>query len=468
LLQPTQQRSPNVAPIAPFHEEHKPLWEGESFPQASWGPGDISHFDRDAILDRTSQHVNRGLARLAKLLQAHVEVASEGARVYDELGQTYLDCGGYAVFIHGHRHPKIVAAVQRQLNAHPLATRVLLNPGLALAAEALARVAPPGLPYVLFTNSGAEAVEAALKLACLNGKTVLVSATNSFHGKTTGALSVTGRPAFRDPFHSLLTDVQFVPFGDAAALESLLAEATGRACVILEPIQAEAGVILPPDGYLRDVRGLCDRYGALFVADEIQTGCGRTGSWWALDRERVIPNILLAGKGLGGGVVPVAALIASADVFEPFNRDPLLHTSTFAGNPLATAAALAAVQVLVEDGLVERARELGAFLLDRLTTILSDHGSPVVRSVRGAGLLIGIEFDSERSAGSFMMELLRRRVVTCHSLNSHRVVRLTPPAILSPDECEWLFEAVREAALAVNVPPRVLGTPADSPPSRKA
>ena len=402
--------------------------------------------DRDAVLAKTAKHVNRGLARLASLMQVHLEVSSEGARVFDEAGTAYLDCGGYAVFFHGHRHPKIVAAVRHQLDTHPLATRAMLSPTLALAAEALARVAPPGLEYVLFTNSGAEAVEAALKLACAHGKTVRVSTTGGFHGKTTGALSVTGRPAFREPFQPLLAETCFVPFGDAAALEQALAAAKGRACLILEPIQAEAGVILPPAGYLRAARNLCDRYGAMFIADEIQTGCGRTGHWWALDREGVIPDILLGGKALGGGVIPVAALVANAAVFEPFNRDPLLHTSTFAGNPLASAAALAAIQVIEDDGLVVRARDLGAALLDRLTTILLETCPDHVRAVRGAGLLIGIEFDSERTAGTFIVELLRRRVVTCHSLNAHRVVRLTPPAILSRDECDWLYGAAEEAA----------------------
>jgi putrescine aminotransferase len=405
---------------------------------------------REGVLESYRRHLNSGYARLAEYMALPVEVRSEGALVFDERGETYLDCGGYGVFILGHRHPHVVEAVRAQLDRHPLSTRVLLSAELAQAATALAEIAPEGLQYVLFTNSGAEATEAGLKIARLNGKRHFVSTHGGFHGKTFGALSVTGRPRFQDPFQPLLTETTFVPYGRADALEETLATLDrGQAAVIVEPVQGEGGVIVPPQGYLRAVRGICDRYDALLILDEIQTGLGRLGAWWGADREGIVPDVLLVGKGLSGGVVPVAAAVCTAGSFEPLNRDPLLHTSTFAGNPLAMAAARAAIEAIGSDGLIERADALGRRLLDQVREIIRTTCPAAVRDVRGAGLLIGIEFAADDLAGEFMLELMHRRVVVSHSLNSHRVVRLTPPAILDDSQEAWLLEALLHAATAV-------------------
>jgi putrescine aminotransferase len=264
-----------------------------------------------------------------------------------------------------------------------------------------------------------------------------------------GALSVTGKPAYRTPFEPLMPDVSFVPFGDANALSDALDRYGDRACVIVEPVQAEGGVIVPPDGYLRDVRTACDRAGALMILDEIQTGCGRLGTWWGADREGISPDMLLAGKALGGGVMPVAAVVATPEVFAPLDRDPLLHTSTFGGNPLAMAAVRETLAVIREENLPARAGELGDRILQRCRRIVAECCPGLVTDVRGVGLLIGIEFRVDHVAGNFILELLRRNVLVCHSLNAHRVVRMTPPAILSDEECLWLLEALREAAAAV-------------------
>src|SRR5262249_30366362 len=209
---------------------------------------------------------------------------------------------------------------------------------LAGAAQALARVAPAGLRYVWFGSSGAEVVDAAIKLCRLNGRRTMVVADSAFHGKTFGALSLSGRRRYRDPFEPLVPGVVRVPFGDAAAVVEAVAGRPGECAVLLEPVQSEGGVRLPADGYLADVREACDAAGALLVVDEISTGMGRLGSWWGVDSDGVSPDILLAGKALGGGVVPVSAVVATAAVYEPLNRDPLLHTSTFGGNPLAASA----------------------------------------------------------------------------------------------------------------------------------
>jgi len=405
---------------------------------------------RSTVLDLYRRHVNRGFARLAEFMAVPVEVRSAGSLVFDGAGDAYLDCGGYGVFIHGHCHPVVVQAVREQLERHPLSTRVLLNPEMAAAAASLVNVSPVGLEYVLFTNSGAEATEAGLKLARLNGKRRIIATHNGFHGKTLGALSVTGRPRFQDPFPPLLFQASFVHFGDADAVRRELATAGEECAVIVEPVQGEGGVNVPPPGYLRELREACDRSGALLILDEIQTGLGRLGAWWGADREGVVPDVLLVGKGLSGGVVPVAAAVATAAVFEPLNRDPLLHTSTFAGSPLAMAAAQASVAVIRDEGLVERSRVLGERLLSSVRDILLNTCPGQVRDIRGLGLLIGIEFTADDVAGDFMLELVNRKVLVSHSLNSNNVVRLTPPAILNDLQVEWLLDAILGAATVIH------------------
>ncbi len=392
--------------------------------------------------------MNRGLARLAQLMSSPLEVRSSGCHVYDAEGRAYLDCGGYGVFILGHCHPAVVQAATRQLSTHPVATRLFLSPELAAAAEAVAAVAPAGLEYVWFGNSGAEATEAGIKLARLNGARTLVAMQSGFHGKTLGALSVTGRPLFRDPFEPLLPSVRFVPFGDVAALAVVL-DGTDKACVVLEPVQAEGGVNIPPPGYLKAVEQACRSHGAFLVLDEIQTGLGRLGHWWGADREDVVPDVLLTGKALGGGVLPVSAVVASPEAFAEFNRDPYLHTSTFGGSPLAAATARATIETIHREGIVEKSRDLGARLLRRLGAAVEHWRPDVVADVRGEGLLIGLEFAAEHLAGEFVLEMINRRVLVSHSLNANRVVRFTPPALLTDDHVDQVSDATAAGVRSV-------------------
>jgi putrescine aminotransferase len=399
--------------------------------------------------DLMRDHVNRGMARVLKLLGAAEEASSAGAIVTAADGTRYLDCGGYGVFLLGHCHPAVVRAVVDQVRRHPLATHALLEPKIAIAAEALSSVTPDGLDYVCFTNSGAEAVELGIKVARANGRSRLVSTKRGFHGKTTGALSVTGRPGYREPFQPLLPGVEFVEYGDAAALSRAL-DRGEPATVILEPIQGEGGVRIPPPGYLAEARAACDRTGGLLIMDEVQTGLGRTGTMWGSDAEGVVPDILLAGKILGGGVIPVGAMVTTAPLYEPFNRDPLLHSSTFGGSPVAAAAVTAAISAIREENLVARAAELGERLKKLVEGALAETCAAIVRDVRGRGLLIGIEFSSASLAADVMSELLSRGVLTSYTLNSHDVLRFTPPATLTPDEVDWLVSALRESCQAVH------------------
>ena len=402
---------------------------------------------RDQVLDRYTRHVNKSLASLARLTGAPVEVAAAGSKVQGSDGHTYLDCGGFGVFLLGHCHPAVVAAVSEQLARNPLATRLFLNPELAQAAEDLAGITPNGLDYIFLTNSGAEATEVGLKLARLADKRHLIAMHGGFHGKTLGALSVTGKAQYRDPFAPLLPMVDFVEFGDLAALHAVL---TAQSVVLLEPVQAEGGVRLPPEGYLAQVRQACTEAGAVMILDEIQSGMGRLGAWWGADLAGVTPDLLLAGKILGGGVMPVGGVAATAELFAPLNADPLLHSSTFAGNPLAAAAVTATIGAIKSEGLIQRARELGPQVRGAAADAVKAHCPHLVTEVRDQGLLIGIDFVSAEAATEVLIGLLDEHVIASYSLNSGNVLRLTPPAVLDAADLGWLERALISAAVHVS------------------
>ncbi len=397
------------------------------------------------------RHLSGGRARLAEMLGGHIEVESRGAWLYMSNGERYLNAGGYGVFLTGARHPIVMAHVEQQLHTHPVASRLFFEPMAARAAELLTATTPDGLNRVHFSSSGAEATEAAIKIARLNGRGHLISMVGGYHGKTMGALSVTAKSVFQDPFRPLLPDVTHVPYNDSAALEQALIAHPESACVILEPVQAEAGVIIPAPGYLREVRDLCTRWGALLVLDEIQTGLGRVGAWWGANREEVTPDILLSGKGLGGGVLPVSATITSDRVFAVLDRDPLLHTSTFSSAPITMAAACGAILAIHEEGLVQRAATIGEQILPELRRITDNYLAGHGCSVRGTGLLIGVDIADPGLAGELLLDLVGKNVVGNLSLNSDHVLRFTPPAILTDAEIEFFLERYARAAEATAV-----------------
>jgi putrescine aminotransferase len=423
---------------------------------------DHAHTDRAHIARLYREHLSVGRSVLGTVLGGMLETASDGAWISTEDGRRYLDFGGYGVFILGHRHPAVTAAVHRQVDTHPLASRVFLEPVAARAAQALAARTPAGLDHVHFVNSGAEATEAGLKLARAHGHTALVSTAGGYHGKTLGALSATANPKYQLPFQPLLPDSTAVPYGDADAMAAVLARLGDRACVIVEPVQGEGGVRIPPPGYLAEVSRLCRTYGAFLIVDEIQTGLGRLGTWWGMDpgprpgagrgaRDSATadPDVLLVGKGLSGGVVPVAAMVATAAAYRPFSRDPYLHTSTFAASPIACAAALATVETLDREDVVSRAAALGIRLLAGVRAACAPYSRGLVREVRGRGLLIGLEFTADQAVGELILELVERGVLVNHSLNATRVLRLTPPAIAGEEEVRLFLGALAEALRVV-------------------
>jgi putrescine aminotransferase len=398
-----------------------------------------------SVAELCRTHFGSSRAVLGSVLGGMAEIRSEGAWIDATDGRRYLDFGGYGVFLLGHRHPAVTAAVHRQLDVHPMSSRVFFEPVALRAAAALAETTPGDLSMVHFVNSGAEATEAALKLARANGKTAMITMHNGFHGKTLGALSVTAKDKYQDPFRPLLPDVAAVPFGDASALATALTAVAGRGCVIVEPVQGEGGVQIPPAGYLREVATLCRGYGALLVVDEIQTGLGRLGSWWGIDAEGVVPDILLVGKGLSGGVVPIAAMVATPQVYAPFANDPYLHSSTFAASPLACAAATATIEAMRAENLPRRAAVLGDALLSGLGRIVDASPARDRIAVRGRGLLLGVELSEPGAVGELFLNLVDRGVLANHSLNSSTVLRFTPPAIITDTEVETFLSAFADA-----------------------
>ncbi|TDR45629.1 putrescine aminotransferase [Tahibacter aquaticus] len=406
--------------------------------------------DVEEVIDTHYDHVNSGMARLMRLLNVGVEQTAEGAYVEDHNGVRYLDCGGYCVFLLGRRHPRVLQAAYAQLEHIALGSRLLVNRQQADAAKALAAIAPAGLRYVWLANSGAEAVEAAIKLAKLNGRTRFIAMEGGFHGKTLGALSLTHNPKYRTPFLPLLPDVTFVPFGDAAALADALGKHAADAAVVMEPLQSEAGVIIPPMGYLSEVARLCDERGSLLVMDEISTGLGRTGAWWYCQEEGVTPDILLCGKALSGGLVPVSALMCGPALYEAFNCNPLVHTSTFAGSPLVSAVVKATIDTLSELDAPQRARRLGDRILNGLIAAQQRWQFPFVRDIRGRGLLMALEFSDDAFAGEFLLEMVAHRVLISHSLNAHATARLTPPLTLNDTDVSLLLAAVESSLTAIH------------------
>ena len=412
-------------------------------------------------IERYRRYVNPGLARLFKFGGSEtIEWAAEDCIVWDAHGREYVDCAcGPAIFNVGHRHPRVLAAVRDQLDRMPMSVRTMPSAAPAELAERLAALAPGDLQYSFFCNSGAEAVEGALKLARLTtGRPGFVAMQEAFHGKTLGALSATGREYYRGPFGPLVPGFTHVPFGDADAVERAVGPDT--AAVILEPIQGEAGVIVPPPGYLRRVREICDRRRVLLIADEIQTGLGRTGRLFCVEHDDVVPDILTMAKALGGGVIPIGAFIARPALWEEFQRQPYIHSSTFGGNPLACRAAIATLEVLVEERLAERAVTMGERFLARLREIQRRYPS-VIRDVRGRGLLLGVEFVHSDYALMVSAEAGHRGVITFYTLNKPEVIRVAPPLTITPDlvdraavgidgavaETDRLLASVRAAAV---------------------
>jgi len=387
----------------------------------------------EETFDKYTRFVNPGLVKLFRLGGETVEWEAEGAVVRDIEGKEYLDfSGGPAVFILGHRHPRVVEAVIAQMRRMPASARAMARPAEADLAALLAQVTPGDLQYSFFCHSGTEANEGAIKLARLaTGRPGIIATQGAFHGKTLGALSASGREKYRAPFQPLVPGFRHVPFGDAAALEAAIDDQT--AAFLVEPIQGEAGVIIPPPDYLPQVREICDRHGILLMVDEVQTGMGRTGRMFACEHAGITPDVLTVAKGLGGGVMPLGAFIARPPLWEKMAADPFLHSSTMGGNQAACAAGVATIQTILEEGLLPRAVELGDLLLADLRRVQQRYPR-LVRDVRGKGLLVGVELENADVALMVAAWSLGRGLIVYFSLNNPTVLRLAPPLVVTPEQ----------------------------------
>lgn len=399
----------------------------------------------EETISKYEKYINPAQAKLFRFMGlASVEGHAEGWTITDSEGREFIDClGGYGMFALGHRHPKVVEAVEKALHTMPMCGKVLFNRPMADLAEALAEITPGDLQYSFFVNSGTEAVEGCLKVARLATKRKkFVAANNAFHGKTMGSLTATGRDLYREPFKPLLDGFTHVPFGDIAAMESAVDEET--AAVILEPIQGEGGIIIPPAGYLRQVKELCEAKGALFIADEVQTGIGRTGAWFGVNHEVVKPDLMACAKALGGGVMPIGAIIGTPRAWQGLIEAPFLHTSTFGGNQLACAAGVAAISVIKEENLLERGAETGAYLKAGLESIAAEFPS-VISEVRGRGMMIGIELTKEGAGGMLMSLMIDKSIIVAYTLNNPKVIRMEPPLIMPKEVVDYVLEQFRDA-----------------------
>jgi len=374
---------------------------------------------------------------------AIVEWEGEGCFVRDVWGREFLDClGGFGIFALGHRHPKVIQAIKAQLERLALHSQWMLNPVAADAARRLAEITPGQLRKTFWCSTGTEAVEGALKLARLyTGKKKYVSTLNSFHGKTMGSLSVTGRDLFRKPFEPLL-ETAFVPYGDAEAMRGAVDGET--AAVILEPVQGEGGIVLPPDDYLTAVRELCTERGVLLIFDEVQTGLGRTGAMFGCDHAGVVPDVMCLGKALSGGVIPCAAFHSTDEIWQVFHPNPFYHTSTFGANPLATTAAAATIRTLREEKLVENSAEMGRYFLAGLRELWKRFPD-LIRDVRGRGLLIGVETASAERGEAIAARMFERDVLVAYTLNKPEVIRVEPPLIITRELVDRALERFEDA-----------------------
>ena len=382
-------------------------------------------------------------------------VKAEGAWVTDEDGHEYLDfLSGFGALNLGHEPPKVLEALRR-VEGRPNLMQGAINPFAAKLAEYLATVTPGELSRSFFCSSGAEAVEAALKLARkATGREVLLSTDGAFHGKTFGALSVSGKEKYRMPFQPLLPGTERIPYNDLNALEARLSKGD-VACFIVEPIQGENGVIVPASGYLKGSENICRKYGTLLLVDEIQTGFGRTGRLFACDEESVEPDVLILSKSLGGGVMPIGAMVTTDEIWKKAYgtlTTGVLHSTTFGGNTRACACGIAAIDAIVRQKLSQNATSMGGILLAGLRELAKKYG--VLTEVRGRGLMIGLSFARLKgkidwTEGALALWTARQlvkkhRILTVFTLNNYDTLRIAPPLIIEEDSVRYFLEAFEE------------------------
>ena len=401
-----------------------------------------SEGSKQQALDQFARYINPQKVRVMKAAGLDIiEGRRSGPWVWDVDGTRYLDCftsaGSFNV---GRRHPRVVAAAHAAVDRLDHGNFLLCSREKAELAARLAELAPGDLSCTMFATGGGEAVDFAVKLARgATGRPRIVSTVNGYHGHTGFALSAGGRAAFRQPFEPLMPEFAQVPFGDIDALEGVVDGQT--AAVLLEPIQGEGGIVVPPPGYLQGARALCDRSGALLVLDEIQTGLGRTGRWWASEHYGVVPDIMTTAKSLGGSLVSIAATVFSEELREFLIPNPFIHLSTFGGSDLACAVALEVLTVIEETDLVSHAAAMGERLFAGLRPLVAKYPE-VVAEVRGLGLMAGIQYTEDSFGPRMSYHLARHGVLAIYSGNQPAVMRLMPTLVIEEDQVDLLVDAL--------------------------
>jgi acetylornithine/succinyldiaminopimelate/putrescine aminotransferase len=419
-------------------------------PGAGWATGLEFVPDPEAkraALDQFATYLNPQKVRVMRAAGLDIiEAQRSGPWVWDLDGRRFLDCftsaGSFNV---GRRHPRVVAAAHAAIDRLDHGNFLLCSREKAELAAKLAEITPPGLTCTMFGSGGGEAVDFAIKVARgSTGRPRIVSSINGYHGHTGFALSAAGRGAFRQPFEPLMPEFVQEPFGDIDALAAVVDERT--AAVLLEPIQGEGGIVVPPPGYLSAVRAVCDRAGALLILDEIQTGMGRTGRWWAGEHFDVVPDIMTIAKSLGGSLVPISATVFTEDVREFMIPNPFIHLSTFGGSDVACAVALEVIAVMEETGLVAHAAAMGERLFTGLDAVAAAHPE-VISEVRGMGLMAGVEYTEDSMGPRMSYHLADHGVLAVYSGNQPSVMRLMPSLVVEEAEVDFLLEAL-DAAIA--------------------
>ena len=398
-------------------------------------------------LEQFSERINPQKVRVLRAAGLDVvEGTRVGSWVFDLDGRRFLDCftsaGSFNV---GRRHPRVVDAARRALESLDHGNFLLCSREQAALAERLAELTPGDLSCTMFGTGGGEAVDFALKLARgATGRPKVLSSTNGYHGHTGFALSAGGRSAFRAPFEPLMAEFHLVPYGEIAALEAAVDDQV--AAVLLEPIQGEGGIIVAPPGYLAAARAACDRVGAVLIFDEIQTGLGRTGRWWACEHDGVVPDVLTTAKSLGGSLVPISATVFTEELREFLIPNPFIHLSTFGGSDLACVVALETLAVLEEEGWIGHAAAMGELLHAGLHRLAAAHPE-VIREVRGRGLMAGVEYVEDSFGPRMSYHLSTHGVLAIYSGNQPSVMRLMPALVVGPEEIDLLLGAL-EAAIS--------------------
>ena len=409
---------------------------------------------KDSI-DNFNQNVNPGWLMYRKSVSsdsAVVEWSDTVDHFTDLYGNDYIDClGGFGIYTCGHRNPEILKYVKAQLDKYALHSQELLDPLRGYLAKLVSMITPGDLQYCFFTNGGAEANEMALKLARLaTGGKWFISTIGAFHGKSFGAISVGGKAAYREDYIPMVQSVQHVKYGDAQAMDTAIANliAVGEsvAGVIIEPIQGEAGVQIPPAGYLKAVREICDKYGIAMIADEIQTGMGRTGTMWRCDSENVTPDIMSFGKAFGGGIMPITGIIARPNMWvqKLIDNPWILGSPTFGGNPLACSAAIATISYMVENDIPGMCKAKGEYFMEKLGHLKEKYPS-VLKALRGAGLLNCMEFPSPEVGYKVIKGCFDRKVMTAGTLVNAKTVRIEPPAVIDYETIDKVIATLDEA-----------------------